>query len=104
MPRIVLDAREYSTSTGRYVSKLIQYLQDIDKDNEYIVLLREKDLNKFVPTSHNFNKLLTPFKEFTFGEQLGFTWQLYKLKPDLVHFGMTQQPVLYLKLDTTGAP
>jgi glycosyltransferase involved in cell wall biosynthesis len=23
-------------------------------------------------------------------------WQLYRLKPNLVHFGMTQQPVLYL--------
>jgi glycosyltransferase involved in cell wall biosynthesis len=35
------------------------------------------------------------FKEFTFAEQLGFNRQLKSLRADLVHFGMTQQPVLY---------
>ena len=95
--KIVLDAREYTTSTGRYMSKLIQYLQETDKENSYVVLLREKDMDKFVPSNPNFTKVVTPFKEFTFGEQLGFAKQIYSLKADLVHFGMVQQPILYFK-------
>ena len=97
MAKIVLDAREYTTSTGRYMSKLIEYLQETDKENVYVVLLREKDMDKFTPTNPNFSKVMTPFKEFTFGEQLGFAKQLYGLKADLVHFGMVQQPILYFK-------
>ena len=36
-----------------------------------------------------------PNKEFTFDEQLGFKNQLDGLGADLVHFGMTHQPILY---------
>ena len=31
MARIVIDGRELSTSTGRYVERLIHYLQKIDQ-------------------------------------------------------------------------
>jgi hypothetical protein len=34
-------------------------------------------------------------KEFTFAEQLALKKQIETLKPDLVHFGIVQQPVLY---------
>ena len=97
MAKIVIDAREYTTSTGRYVNKLIQYLEEIDKEHQYVVLLREEDMDKFVPKNTNFSKVMTPYKEFSLGEQLGFAKQLYSLKADLVHFGMTQQPILYCK-------
>jgi glycosyltransferase involved in cell wall biosynthesis len=95
MSRIVIDAREYSTSTGRYISQLIQHLEEIDKQNEYFILLRPEDIDTYVPNNQNFQKQVCPYKEFSFGEQLGLTRQLRRLKADLVHFGMTQQPVLY---------
>jgi glycosyltransferase involved in cell wall biosynthesis len=101
MPRIVIDAREYSTSTGRYTSKLIDNLQRIDNKNEYVVLLREKDFESVRFSNPNFSKVLTPYKEFTFGEQIGFAWQLYRLRADLAHFCMTQQPLFYLKRSVT---
>jgi glycosyltransferase involved in cell wall biosynthesis len=101
MSKIVIDAREYSTSTGRYVSKLIYYLEKTDKENTYIVLLKAKDIELCKLTNPNFTKAISPYKEFSFGEQIGFAWQLYKLKADLVHFCMTQQPLLYFKKSVT---
>lgn len=95
MSHIVIDAREYSTSTGRYISRLLQYLQDLDHTNDYTVLLKPQDLEKAQFTNPRFTKLASPFKEFTFDEQRGLLQQLNGLKPDLVHFGMTQQPVRY---------
>jgi glycosyltransferase involved in cell wall biosynthesis len=98
--RIVIDARESGTSTGRYVDKLLEYLQKIDSTNEYVVLLHRPQLGK-VSTSANFREVETHYKEFSFGEQLGFALQLYLLKADLVHFTMIQQPILYIKSSVT---
>ena len=101
MKKIVIDAREYSSSTGRYISKLIEYLEKIDTTNDYVVLLKPADMAKCQLSNPRFKKMASPYKEFTFSEQLGLAWQLYKLRADLVHFGMTQQPILYLKRSIT---
>ncbi len=101
MSKIVIDAREYSSSTGRYVSKLIEYLQKTDKENSYVILLKAKDLSACQLTNPNFSKIVSPYKEFSFSEQIGLARQLYKLKADLVHFAMTQQPLLYFKRSIT---
>lgn len=95
MSKVVIDAREIDTSTGRYIQNLIHYLQKIDNTNNYAILLKPTDMNKWEPTNPNFIKIECPYKEFTFGEQFGFKRQLKSLKPDLVHFGMVQQPILY---------
>ncbi len=95
MAKIVIDAREYTTSTGRYVFRLIQYLEKIDRENDYTVLLKPADMEAYEFTNPRFSKLATPYAEFSFGEQLGFARQLQGLGADLVHFGMTQQPLLY---------
>lgn len=95
MSKIVIDAREWSTSTGRYISGLVQHLEKIDSENDYTILLKPHDLEKYQPVASNFHKLTCPYKEFTFSEQLGFNRQLVRLKADLVHFGMVQQPVRY---------
>jgi len=94
MARIVIDARERNSSTGMYVEKLLQYLQVVDQDNEYLVLLKPADIANWQPTNKNFIKVESHYKEFTFGEQLGLRRQLKRLKPDLVHFCMVQQPIL----------
>jgi glycosyltransferase involved in cell wall biosynthesis len=94
---IVIDARELRTTTGRYVERLLNYLQEVDTDlsHRYIVLLKPKDMDGWNPRSKRFTKVACRYKEFTFGEQLGFAWQLYRLNASLVHFPMVQQPVLY---------
>lgn len=93
--KIVIDAREWSTSTGRYINKLVRCLEELDQQNEYSVLLKPSDIRNWEPRNLNFKKLTSPYREFGFGEQIGFKRQLTKLKADLVHFGMTQQPILY---------
>lgn len=92
---IVLDARIRRTSTGRYVARLLDHLQTIDTFHRYTVLLHPED--DWHPTAPNFKALPCPYAQFSFNplEQIGFMLQLIKLKPDLVHFTMTQQPLTY---------
>jgi glycosyltransferase involved in cell wall biosynthesis len=92
---IVIDARIRRASTGRYIARLLDHLQKIDTFHKYTVLLDPKD--DWKPTAPNFHALPCPFPQFSFNPfyELRFAWRLYRLKPDLVHFGMTQQPLLY---------
>ena len=95
MSHIVIDAREYRTSTGRYISSLVYYLQKIDQQNDYTILLKPQDVEGAQLTNPRFTKLAWPYKEFTLQEQIGYLRHLRSLKPDLVHFGKDHQPVLY---------
>jgi len=99
---IVIDARIRRSSTGRYADRLLEHLQTVDTYHRYTILLQPDDPWK--PTAKNFRTLPCPYREFSFSplEQIGFARQLYGLKPDLVHFTMTQQPLLYFgKIVTT---
>lgn len=93
--KIAIDARELTTSTGRYVERLLYYLQKIDSQHDYLVLLKPADIPKWQPTNPRFTVVACPHREFSFAEQLAFNKQLGKLNPDLVHFAMPQQPVRY---------
>jgi len=95
MKKIVIDAREWNTSTGRYISNLVLQLEELDQQHNYSVLLKPSDMDSWKPVNQKFQKVKSLYKEFSLGEQLGFKWQLETLKPDLVHFGMAQQPVRY---------
>jgi len=95
MKKIAVDARELRTSTGRYIERLLYYLQKIDTENDYIVLLKPPDVAGWQPSNPKFVAMACPHKEFTFDEQLGFKKQLDEIDADLVHFGMVQQPILY---------
>ncbi|HEX5744510.1 MAG TPA: glycosyltransferase, partial [Candidatus Saccharimonadales bacterium] len=95
MKRIVIDARELRTSTGRYMDRLLHYLQEIDREHEYIVLLKPNDIASWNPVRRNFSKHVCPHDEFGLSEQVGLKKQLDRLRPDLVHFGMVQQPIWY---------
>lgn len=96
MPKhIVIDARNRRSSTGRYTEKLVENLQKIDKENKYTILVEAGDIWK--PKSQNFQTRTASFQQFSFNplEQIRFAHLLYTLKPDLVHFTMTQQPLFY---------
>lgn len=95
MKRVVIDARESGTSTGRYVDKLIENLHQLKPGLEIIVLTKSPRLNELKRLAPDFQIIKSDYQEFTFAEQLGFWRQLKKLRADVVHFGMTQQPVLY---------
>lgn len=92
---IVIEARNINSSTGRYIERLVTYLQKIDTTNTYSILVPTKDKDFWKPTAKNFSVRTIDFDNYSFGEQLGFKRYLKKLKPDLVHFTMPQQPIFY---------
>lgn len=95
MKRIVIDARESGTSTGRYLDKLIEYLYKLKPDYEVILLAKPHRVDFYKQIAPNYQTIVTTCKEFTFAEQLAYLWQIKKLKADLVFFPMVHQPVLY---------
>lgn len=95
MAHIAIDARIISSSTGRYIERLLTYLQEIDRINTYSVLVRAADEHYWTPKYDNFSVLIAEYDQYSFAEQLGYNTFLKTLKPDLVHFGIIQQPILY---------
>jgi glycosyltransferase involved in cell wall biosynthesis len=93
--KIAIDARESGTTSGRYVDKLLEYLQKIDHENEYAFLLKKHRLDIYRDMPANFHAVECNIKEFTIAEQTKLARLLYRLKPDLVHFPMVQQPLMY---------
>lgn len=92
---IVIDARIRRASTGRYTDRLLEYLQKIDATNQYTILVQPDD--PWQPTAKKWRVVKCPFAQFSFNplDQIRFTKQIQALKPDVVHFTMTQQPVFY---------
>lgn len=92
---IVIDARIRRSTTGRYTDRLITHLQNIDRTNRYTILVQPDD-DWHLPAS-NFTTLPCPYPQFSVNPlaEIRFARLLYRLHPDLVHFTMTQQPLLY---------
>ncbi|HBO64809.1 TPA: glycosyl transferase family 1, partial [Candidatus Saccharibacteria bacterium] len=95
MSHITIDARIINSSTGRYVERLVTYLQEVDTKNEYSILVRKKDKDFWKPRNKNFTVRVAEFDNYSFAEQIGFNRYLKKLDADLVHFCMPQQPIRY---------
>ena len=95
MSHIVIDARIINSSTGTYVKYLLKYLQQIDRKNHYTVLVPTKDKDYWQPDNPNFCVHTVDIANYSFAEQIIFPRILRRLQPDLVHFCMPQQPILY---------
>lgn len=95
MSHIAIDARIINSSTGRYVERLVTYLQEIDTENIYSVLVPEKDKDFWKPTNKKFTVRTITYANYSFAEQIGFNSYLKELNADLVHFCMPQQPIFY---------
>lgn len=95
--RIVIDARFYgleNAGLGRYTVGLLSHLSRVDKENDYIVLLRKRyfDLLKF---PGNWKKVLAEIPHYTLREQLFLPFILKQQKADMFHALNTSVPVLY---------
>jgi glycosyltransferase involved in cell wall biosynthesis len=95
MKRIVIDARESGTTSGRYVDKLIEHLHKLEPQHEFVILGKSHRLEFLRGIAPTFTVEQCDIKEFTFAEQTALKRQIESLKPDLVFFPFVQQPVLY---------
>jgi len=95
MKHIAIDARESGTTTGRYIDKLIEYLHQLSPGLSITILTKQSRLDYMNGIAPNFKAVASPYKAFTFAEQIGLKKQLKKIDADLVHFCMVQQPVFY---------
>jgi benzoyl-CoA reductase/2-hydroxyglutaryl-CoA dehydratase subunit BcrC/BadD/HgdB len=77
--KIVIDARESGTSTGRYIDKLVEHMHTLGPTHDITVLAKTHRLDFMQKLVPNFTVVETPHKEFTFGEQLGFKKQIESL-------------------------
>lgn len=93
--KIGIDARMYRESgIGRYTRNLIYYLQNLDKENEYFILLKKNDFG-LLHLPDNFQKVLADFGWYGINEQTKLPGILKKLKLDLVHFPHFNVPIFY---------
>lgn len=98
MVHIVLDTRIIETSTGRYMQRLLEHINDryAEHDgNQYTALIPSSHVQKWQARLPHIAVIGADQKWYTFAEQWSFYWQLRGLKPDLVHFTMPQQPLLW---------
>jgi len=95
MSHIVIDARESGTSTGRYVDKMIEFLHMLQPTHHFTIITKPSRVDYIRKVAPSFDVVETNVKEFTLAEQFQFKKEIEALKPDLVHFPMVQQPILY---------
>ncbi|MBP6975360.1 MAG: glycosyltransferase family 4 protein [Candidatus Moranbacteria bacterium] len=96
--RIGIDARFYGSSgkgLGRYTERLIEALEEEDRENEYVVFLRRENFDEYRPISKRFTKVRADYAWYGFAEQFIFPWQLWRAGLDLMHFPHFNVPILY---------
>jgi glycosyltransferase involved in cell wall biosynthesis len=97
--KILIDGRLYgleNAGLGRYIKNLVENLAQIDKDNQYTILLRRKYFDTLT-LPPNWKKVLADFRHYSFREQLILPYLISEQKPDLVHFPHFNAPVFYRK-------
>src|ERR1019366_7698287 len=93
MKSLVIDARQSGETTGRYIDKLIEYLYELNAPYAITIITkphREKYIKNIAP---KFKAVTTSIEVCSFDEQIAFKKQIEGLHPDLVHFGIVQQPI-----------
>jgi glycosyltransferase involved in cell wall biosynthesis len=95
---IVIDARIIDTTTGRYCRGLLEGLTETAGFDSIrcTVLVPSSSRDAWQEFySDKFEFVACNVKNYSVSEQIRLKWILERLKPDLVHFCMPQQPVWY---------
>lgn len=98
--RIGIDARFYGSvgkGLGRYTQKLIEGLEALDTDNEYVIFLGRENFDEYTPQDPRFKKVLARYPWYGFSEQFLFPFLLLRHRLDLVHFPHFNVPFWYPK-------
>ncbi len=95
--KIVVDGRMLSwTGVGRYTLSLLEGLEAIDKNNDYIVLVRRSDWSKWKPQASNFARVECNIEPYSLAEQTKLPRLLNRLSPDVVHLLTPNAAALYM--------
>jgi len=97
---IGIDARFFGSKAkglGRYTQKLIEELELIDNQNDYVIFLRRENFDEYQPKNSRFKKVLADYRWYSLEEQLFFPWLIYRQKIDRMHFTHFNLPILYFK-------
>ncbi len=97
--RIGIDARFFGPRTGgggigRYVSELVNNLQKIDHENEYVIFLKKENFHEFVVTGSNFSKKLVDVPWYSVAEQIVMPREIAHARVNFMHYPHWNVPVL----------
>lgn len=99
--KIGIDARFYGPigggGLGRYTKEIVDHLELMDKENDYVIFLRKENWNDFHPQNSRFKKILAPYQWYGWKEQILMPWRIKKEKVDLMHFSHFNVPFFYRK-------
>ncbi len=96
--RIGIDCRLWNESgVGRYIRNLVKHLQVLDKKNEYILFVLNKDYEQLNSqfSNGNFHLRKADIRWHSIEEQINFPLLLNNQNLDLVHFPYFSVPFLY---------
>ena len=96
--KIGIDARflgPEGTGIGTYLRELLKALEKIDQENQYLVLMRRRNWEHYIPSNPNFKKIAAEAQWYTIEEQLKMPRLLNKHRCDLYHFGHFNVPILW---------
>lgn len=97
--RIGIDARFFGPRVGggglgRYVSELVNHLQEIDHQNEYVIFLKKENFHDFVVKGGNFSKKMVDVPWYSLAEQTVMPREIALSKVDFMHYPHWNVPVL----------
>lgn len=98
--RIGIDARLWNeTGVGRYIRNLVKHLQILDKENEYVLFVRNdfSASGAWQVARGKWKVVKADIRWHSLKEQLVMPKILEKEKPDLVHFPYFNVPIFYNK-------
>ncbi len=99
--RIGIDARffggEQSKGLGRYTQKLIEQLAEHDGPHTYVIFLQPESLRLWKAPNDKFSVVVAPYHWYSFAEQLGMPWKIWRARVDVMHFPHFNVPLLYRK-------
>jgi len=98
--KIGLDLRLYGTKhggIGRYIKELSSQLLKIDKKNQYVFFIYQKNDAKKITKNKKTKFVYTPIKWYSLKEQLLLSPLIKKQKLDLMHFPHFNVPLNYNK-------
>lgn len=96
--KIGIDGRFWNaTGVGRYTRNLVRELQELDKNNDYILFINQGDITQIYNQLNNsrFHIKIVDIKWHTFSEQLQYPRILLREQIDLMHFPYFSLPLFY---------